>query len=438
MLFISAACFIITEFAPKNSELPLQKKEATPEIDRKGQVDENAGSTALAPLQPPSEQPASVPAPVMAPSTPSTPSRLCRVQFVNEFCVTETVHGIQRMWPHDPSSCGGRFDIEVMLPTNYTQNADVFMVHFRDKFDRNKLPRPNSDSSINVLWGMENAAFSNTLKDANTLKLFDYIANSNAQTASIPLYTFLLPPTTGHRTPSFQGRPNFAMFAWSHCEPVRTEYARRMIYYTATTYNNLKVASMGNCLNNDKTTLPEIEAKNICPIYVNSTNWDPIRMEHNTKCDRRASPDMAARSYKFSMVFQNADCDSWIDFRLTTAFSSGSIVVFMGTKKTFLKELLPPALIDAMMFAEDYANPEALVDAMAAVNEAEFERRVGWTKGYTRDVWDKALHDGSEANLCKLCRLRFDDGTLSDGYKPPRNAIQPDPCEMRQKSDWLS
>lgn len=336
------------------------------------------------------------------------------------------------------NKCGSDFELHLRNASNYLDDADVFLTHFRDEIDPSKIiGKHNNNISISVLWGLENAAFSPVLRDAGALHQFDYTMNSNIQTAAIPLYSLILPPSNGHHNvPSFDDRPDFAMFVWSHCEPVRTEYARRMMEYANMTHG-LKVASMGKCLKNDPITIPRIEQQKRCPDYRNVTSWDPVPAPRRRGCDPRTFPDMAARTYKFSLVFQNADCDYWVDLRLTTAWSSGSVVVFMGTRKELLQEFIPPALLNAMMFVKDYATPEALVDAMVSMDQTEFDRRVAWTKkGYDRSIWDKAYH-GTEHPLCKVCRLRFDE-TLQDGFRPPKGAIPFDTCLKRTTEDWLS
>lgn len=201
--------------------------------------------------------------------------------------------------------------------------------------------------------------------------------------------------------------------------------------------HNLLIHSMGGCHQNDATTIPELARQRLCVDYHNES-WPVFRQpESEPPCDRRAYPDIAARSYKFSLVFQNADCDYWVDMRLQTAWSSGSIVVFMGTKRKLLEEFVPEELLRGMLFAEDHDTPERLVDEMVRIaqNEADYKRRMEWTSGYSRKRWDRAFH-GNEHVLCQLCRL-WHDNELADGRVPPRNSIQPDHCTARKRTDWL-
>jgi hypothetical protein len=375
--------------------------------------------------------------------TPLPP--VCHIHFMTKFFGQDGTEFFARQ-PGD-ETCSGQFQIQISTKDDdiFPSTADVYLAHFRDdipvhllqNIDHRGHKRSNSTSSpIRVLYGVENAAFSPKLKDAALLQKFDYMANSNIETASIPLFSLRMPPSNGHVVPSFQERPHFAMLAWSHCEPVRTEYAKRMLDY-ASSNHGVKVASMGKCLNNDSTAMDDLQKKGICPDYQQDT-WEPRQL--GSKCRGTSFPDMAARSYKFSLVFQNADCDYWVDLRLQTAWASGSIVVFMGTKKSLLQTFIPPALMDAIMFAEDYASPEDLVDAMVAMDEAEFTRRLAWTtQGYDPSLWYQAMH-GTEHVQCQLCRLRF-DGALQDGHVPPpaarSKAMQPDLCSLRKRSDWL-
>jgi hypothetical protein len=332
----------------------------------------------------------------------------------------------------DPT-CAGQFQIQMSYTpeSSFPETADVYLAHFREQRLNTHLLNQNNNSSIAVIWGVENAAFSPALNDGAVLRLFDYAVNSNVHTAAIPLYSIRLPPTKGHQVPPYSDRPHFAMFAWSHCEPIRTDYAKRMMDY-ADKQHTLKVASMGRCVQNDATFV-QLQRDGLCPDYFQDT-WDlrPLKSE----CRSTTFPDVAARRYKFSLVFQNADCDYWIDLRLQTAWSSGSIVVFMGTQKAMLQTFVPPALMDAMIFAEDYDSPEALVDAMVAIDEAEFTRRLAWTtKGYDPSLWYQAFH-GTDHAICQLCRLRY-YGSLQDGSVPLRKDIRPDRCHRRKRDDWL-
>lgn len=359
------------------------------------------------------------------------PPQSCHISFSNRFFGMDPVVQLLTYSQSDDltTMCESRFNISLTKPEYNHRDADIYMAHFRDHIDLSKL---GSNTSINILYGVENAAFSPALANANMLQHFDYTVNSNIKTAAIPMYSIkVLPPSQGHVVPPYAARPNFAMFAWSHCEPVRTAYAKRMIDYSRDRHN-LKVVSMAQCLRNDPDdTLDTYQTQSVCPDYSNTTHWEPA---YRTDCGKRTMPDMAARTYKFSLVFLNADCDYWVDLRLATAWSSGSVVVFMGTSKKMLQEFIPPALLDAMMFVEDYSSPAHLVDAMVAMNETEFERRLAWTRGYDRSMWDRA-HHGTEDLLCKLCRLKF-DGSLEDGYNPPRREIRPDTCRKRRRQDW--
>ena len=60
----------------------------------------------------------------------------------------------------------------------------------------------------------------------------------------------------------------------------------------------------------------------------------------------------------------------------------------MGTKKTLLKEFLPPALLQAMLFAEDFESPEALVDAQCA-QWLNLESRAN-RRGVSRERWHRS------------------------------------------------
>jgi hypothetical protein len=200
------------------------------------------------------------------------------------------------------------------LPSS--MHVDVHMYHFRDPIL--SVPPANSNNSITVIFGTENAAFSPELGNGPSLARFDFAAWSNIKTASVPYYSFTLPPSGHYRdVPSYEERPNFAMFAWSHCEEVRTEYARRMID-AANSRHGLHIAAMGKCAHNDDS----MGSTNECPRYEDMPNIERWNLIRGSTCTSTTMPDVMARSYKFSLVFLNADCDHWADFRLQTAWSS--------------------------------------------------------------------------------------------------------------------
>ena len=380
----------------------------------------------------------------------------CHVQFLNPF-FTEYPEEVFQGSPGD-LSCGGKFkptlthvfsEDEIRASEGALKNGningtsahvDVYMTHYRNWMPRQDMLMKQQtaarfDGSIRVLWGYENAVYSPRLTNSKILRHFDYLVNANVDVAAVPINLIRLPPNHGnHAVPPYKDRPNFAMFTWSHCELVRTEYAHRMMNYSSWKYN-LNISSMGKCFkNSDGADI--LQTTSDCPNYNDDTNWHDLVIP-NQECDRKSFSDVAGRSYKFILIFENADCNSWMDEKVMIGWSSGAIVVFMGTSKLFLQRFIPPALLDAMMFVEDYPSPDALVDAMVAIDENEFTRRTAWTtEGYDRSLWYQAFH-GTDHVICQLCRLRFENGTLQDGTIPPKNKIQIDNCTARKYEDWL-
>lgn len=74
----------------------------------------------------------------------------------------------------------------------------------------------------------------------------------------------------------------------------------------------------------------------------------------------------AARSYKFVLAFEIANCVSWVTAPLYTAFAAGAIPVYRGAIDA-RPHFVPNA--SAVVFAEDYKNPEELASHLKRVSK---------------------------------------------------------------------
>ena len=161
----------------------------------------------------------------------------------------------------------------------------------------------------------------------------------------------LLPPLP------FDKRDKSPIFvASTNCEPVRTEYQKALM-------EHIQIDSYGACLNNMKGSSKSIPERYAPDFF------------------RRAFEQ--TRTYKFTLVFMNADCDQWIDTRRLAALSAGSVPIFMGTN--LVDEWLP-TMEDSIIKVWDFASPKASAAYVQKVADDDelYSKYLAWkTRGYT-------------------------------------------------------
>ncbi|XP_046848163.1 alpha-(1,3)-fucosyltransferase 10-like [Xenia sp. Carnegie-2017] len=203
----------------------------------------------------------------------------------------------------------------------------------------------------------------------------------------IQIFLSLFPKPLLHPRPvSFsKKRKTLAVALYSHCEKVRTEYLIELM-------KEIDVDSYGGCLHN--TDLPEhIEKRN-------EQNFSKVSM----------SLINLYKTYKFTLVFLNNDCDYFVDEKLFYALSAGSVPVFMGTDK--IHDFLPGNLNNSVIEVRNFASPRALAEYMKylANNEMAYNKFLQWKyqgfkfpKNYKNSTIGK-LWSGAQSVFCNVCQ----------------------------------
>ena len=323
------------------------------------------------------------------------------------------------------SSCRGT-SIIVKYGEQFLAEADVIMYHSRDEFSE---PMNKKTGSVIVQYSYENAAFGGSFQNKTMLKWTDHLSMPS-QKVSVPIYTVFPPTSSGpvDMTPplTFSSKRGFVAEVSSHCEPIRTEYIRRMASHS-TARGYPKIASMGKCNHNDG-TLKAMEREFEEDLSSN-------------KLERRHLVAKAVAGYKFVLIFLNSDCEGWIDMRLGLGFYAGTVSVFMGTDKRELEKIWPHELMKGMIFAQDFPSPEALVDFLEELSRdaVRYASYMQWLKGYNTTRWARGLRfessiEDSSCWWCDLCNLR-----PQARYRPTE--CWPDgtdfKCKRRKREWWL-
>ena len=225
--------------------------------------------------------------------------------------------------------------------------------------------------------------------------------------ADFPLTLFSKPTLKPLPVPFHKKHRVAAVALYSHCEAIRTAYLVKLM-------RHFPVHSYGGCLHN--VDLPE----NVSPR--GSSNFAETSME-------------LYKSYKFTIVFMNSDCDYFVDEKLYHALSAGSVPVFIGTDK--IREFLPGYLREAVIEVRDFATPKLLATYLnrLAKDEVAYSRYLRWKyegydfpRNYSRSVIGK-VWDGLPP-FCKICMA------LHSGKKG-KNGLAVETCARRNLSYWI-
>ena len=81
-----------------------------------------------------------------------------------------------------------------------------------------------------------------------------------------------------------------------------------------------------------------------------------------------------AKTYKFTLVFFNQDCDYFVDEQLSHAQDAGSVPVVISTDK--LDEFLLGNLKTSVIKVRDFKSPRLLADYLKHLNENETAYKV--------------------------------------------------------------
>jgi len=302
---------------------------------------------------------------------------------------------LRKSWKKDtcPVLC------EVTSDISRADEADAFVVHAKDPH-----MIPPIESVPWILQTRENPVYTPCLANASFMSKFN-ILKSYRLDSDFPDPSVLLPELTPPIP--FKDKTGLIMAAFTHYEPVRTEYMRQLMKF-------VRVDSYGACLKNAE----GLEAK-----YFKGNSTTFMFKQRKTKL---------ARKYKFTLVFFNQDCDYFVDDQLTHAWNAGSVPVVMSTDK--LDEFLPGNLKHSVIKVRDFKSPKHLADYLKRLskNENKYNKYLEWKwKGYG-DITGTAIGNYWMPKYPMYCQVCV---ALSQG-RQHKHGLKPIPCNQRRFKDW--
>lgn len=286
---------------------------------------------------------------------------------------------------------------EVTADHSREHEADGFVVHARDP-----QMTPSTHSVPWILLTRENPIYTPALTDASFMSKFNLLRSYRLD-SDFPDPAYRMPDFTP--PVPFKEKTGMIFAAFSNCEPVRTEYMRQLMRF-------VQVDSYGGCLRN---------RKDLVGIY-GSANGKSFKQLKTEK----------ARTYKFTLVFFNQDCNYFVDDQLTHALSAGSVPVVMSTDK--LDEFLPGNLRSSVIKVRDFKSPRHLADYLKFLsnNEAEYNKYLEWKRKGFGNISGTVIGNHWKPKYpiyCQICVALSEGRIHKDGLKTIT-------CKARDFNDW--
>ena len=282
---------------------------------------------------------------------------------------------------------------EVTSDHSRVDEANGFVVHARDP-----NVTPPKESVPWILFTRENPVYTPALTDAKFMSKFNLLRSYRLD-SDFPDPSFFMPDLTP--PVPFKEKSGLIFAAFSNCEPVRTEYSRQLMKF-------IPVDSYGGCLKNKRGL---------------AARYDKNFKQHKTEM---------ARTYKFTLVFFNQDCDYFVDNQLTHALSAGSVPVVMATDK--LDEFLPGNLRSSVIKVRDFESPRLLADYLKHLsnNESEYSKYLKWKREGFGDIAGTVIGNYWMPKYPLYCQICV---ALSEG-RIHKDGLQVDICKKRAFEDW--
>ena len=286
---------------------------------------------------------------------------------------------------------------EVTSDRSRASDADGFIVHARDSH-----MIPPTESVPWILFTQENPVYTASLTDAKFMSKFNLLISYRLD-SDFPQPVFPMPKLT--LPLPVREKDRFVMAAFSNCEPVRTEYMRRLM-------NFVPVDSYGECLKNKGDLIGRYGS-------ANGKNFKQLKTE-------------LAKRYKFTLVFFNQDCDYFVDDQLSHALDAGSVPVVMSTDK--LHEFLPGNLRHAVIKVRDFKSPQHLAEYLKFLNtnETEYNKYLEWKWEGIGNITGTVIGDYWKPAYPMYCQICI---ALSEG-REHKDGLKPITCKARRKEDW--
>ena len=192
-------------------------------------------------------------------------------------------------------------DCFVTMDRKYIDKADAIIHHCRTS----SLPPEQYKDKPWIMHCRENPAYTPQLADDSIMAKFSYTTYARLD-SDFPFPSWKgenMPGSTGGRGPStvtpvvpFAERKDVPIYAVnSNCESVRTAYQKQLMKF-------VDIDSYGKCLHNKN---------GLTPIYQKDFHKANAKLQY---------------SYKFTLVFMNADCTEWVDTRYSSCHSAVTLL----------------------------------------------------------------------------------------------------------------
>eukprot|EP00794_Sanderia_malayensis_P009356 gene9356-10343_t len=228
------------------------------------------------------------------------------------------------------------------------EHASAVVIHIKEP---NNIPADHGNTSL-ILHYDEPPVKHSKLRNDAFMKKFRYSIGYRMD-SDFPNPRISRPNPSSSATGylDFNQKHDYVAAVFSHCNKVRTEYARELSKY-------LRIKSFGECLRN-------IEKNNIARVH---------------ETDYIASKLRRISMFKFTLVLMKYDCLDYIDEQLNHAWSAGTLPVFLGTDS--LEDILPSYLRFSYISVSDFRRPIDLADYLESLTSDReyYEHYMAWRK----------------------------------------------------------
>ena len=251
--------------------------------------------------------------------------------------------GVPHKWPF--FYVGKRCPVKCELTTQQHRisEASGIVFHARD-FNLDDLPPEKFRKLPWILQTHENPVYTAMLRDPESMSKFNYFVSYRLD-ADFPSPE-LVKPRLDKPMP-FEDKTKLVLAVYSNCEGLRTHYMDELSKY-------IQIDFYGSCLRTHK--------------FMSRTTD-----RNDTKLIE------LLRSYKFTLVIPNADCDYYVTEKMYNALSSGTVPVWLGTNK--IDEILKWGnLKHSVVKVKNFESPKVLADYLhfLAKNKSEYNKYLRW------------------------------------------------------------
>ena len=251
--------------------------------------------------------------------------------------------GDPRKWPFYYVGDNCPVKCELTTQQHRISEASGIVFHARD-FSLDDLPPQQFKDLPWILQSHENPVYTAMLTNPEAMSKFNYYVSYRLD-SDFPCPEFFKPRLDPPMP--FEKKTKLVLAVYSNCEGLRTHYMGELKNY-------IKIDFYGSCLRTHK--------------FLRRTS------------DKNDSKLLnLLRSYKFTLVFPNADCDYYVTEKMFNALSSGSVPVWLGTNK--IDEILKWGNLEhSVIKVKDFKTPKVLADYLhyLAGNEKEYNTYLRW------------------------------------------------------------